>query len=368
MRPDDRHRYRRDVARLCVIAFLVSVLAAAFGLEGPLAQETDTTPNVTQTDDSATEEPTLPETEGPTPDQGGEVFPSETNPAHEISALQQRFVSEKLLIIQEFHDTLIATVYWALGTVAFLAIAVLGFVWIAFTRNFDREKASLKAELTGELQSALAELKTEIAEERQALGNEVQKQMSSFQEKTRGQVDSFEENLSAFEKRLDRLGKDASESATKLLLPRINDLRVETSTLEMRFWRNQEIWANVLICGTQLIERLKEAEKGSLSYDFLLFEIKNAVMNIEEFDSPAYSYLERFLRLVPKSHVDIRDEIASIAETKKKNKACLSGLHPHPLGLEWSQIGYRGARHGCSRPRRSPIPAFATRVPATFPR
>ena len=48
--------------------------------------------------------------------------------------------------------------------------------------------------------------------------------------------------------------------------------------------------------------------------------------------------------------------------------ACLSGLHPHPLGLEWAQTGYRGARYGCSRPRRSPIPAFATRVPATFPR
>ena len=50
------------------------------------------------------------------------------------------------------------------------------------------------------------------------------------------------------------------------------------------------------------------------------------------------------------------------------NVPCLSGLHPHPLGLEWAQTGYRGARHGCSRPRRSPIPAFATRVPATFPR
>ncbi len=50
------------------------------------------------------------------------------------------------------------------------------------------------------------------------------------------------------------------------------------------------------------------------------------------------------------------------------NISCLSGLHPHPLGLEWAQTGYRGARHGCSRPRRSPIPAFATRVPATFPR
>ena len=56
------------------------------------------------------------------------------------------------------------------------------------------------------------------------------------------------------------------------------------------------------------------------------------------------------------------------ATPEGKKEPCLSGLHPHPLGLEWSQTGYRGARHGCSRPRRSPIPAFATRVPATFPR
>ena len=59
--------------------------------------------------------------------------------------------------------------------------------------------------------------------------------------------------------------------------------------------------------------------------------------------------------------------VKSFRECLKANP-CLSGLHPHPLGLEWAQTGYRGARHGCSRPRRSPIPAFATRVPATFPR
>ena len=41
---------------------------------------------------------------------------------------------------------------------------------------------------------------------------------------------------------------------------------------------------------------------------------------------------------------------------------------PTPTRARWAQTGYRGARHGCSRPRRSPIPAFATRVPATFPR
>ena len=34
-----------------------------------------------------------------------------------------------------------------------------------------------------------------------------------------------------------------------------------------------------------------------------------------------------------------------------KTDSCLSGSHSHPLGLEWAQAGYRGARHGCSRPR-----------------
>ena len=60
--------------------------------------------------------------------------------------------------------------------------------------------------------------------------------------------------------------------------------------------------------------------------------------------------------------------VLALTEAMQTPNPCLSGLHPHPLGLEWAQTGYRGARHGCSRPRRSPIPAFATRVPATFPR
>ena len=72
--------------------------------------------------------------------------------------------------------------------------------------------------------------------------------------------------------------------------------------------------------------------------------------------------------LLPAVFRRLRDRDKTIASLRKANEPCLSGLHPHPLGLEWAQPGYRGARHGCSRPRRSPIPAFATRVPATFPR
>ncbi len=71
-----------------------------------------------------------------------------------------------------------------------------------------------------------------------------------------------------------------------------------------------------------------------------------------------------------KTDIGSGDPASAIVDYAVGNKIdpCLSGLHPHPLGLVWAQPGYRGARHGCSRPRRSPIPAIATRVPATFPR
>ena len=59
---------------------------------------------------------------------------------------------------------------------------------------------------------------------------------------------------------------------------------------------------------------------------------------------------------IPVAHDDdedrgVRAAINMITRLWEWNIAYLSGLHPHPLGLEWAQTGYRGARHGCSRPR-----------------
>ena len=75
-------------------------------------------------------------------------------------------------------------------------------------------------------------------------------------------------------------------------------------------------------------------------------------------------------KLLGHTQVQTTARYAHLASDPVKSAAnrIASRIHPHPLGLEGAQTGYRGARHGCSRPRRSPIPAFATRVPATFPR
>ena len=54
--------------------------------------------------------------------------------------------------------------------------------------------------------------------------------------------------------------------------------------------------------------------------------------------------------------------IRTAASTGPSYGPCLSGLHPHPLGLEGAQTGYRGARHGYST---APISHSRIRYPSS---
>ena len=91
---------------------------------------------------------------------------------------------------------------------------------------------------------------------------------------------------------------------------------------------------------------------------------KTAVELTIEGSSVSGSYFERNYRLHLKGKIDAAGRFSGTVAIQ----TFPIRFTPTPTGLEWAQTGYRGTRHGCSRPRRSPIPAFATRVPATFPR
>ena len=312
---------KRTGLRMGIAGLLVSVVLLALpkfaGFGQPRAQETQSSTETSHTGQTETVQTTEPET---TPSRASSSPVLEVGPTigGNPSGLKERFLSEKLAIVQEYHGTLIQTVYWALGTVAGTALAVLAFVWIAFNRNFDREKASLQAELLGELQSALAELKTETAQEKETMRKELQKEMSLFQEKTSGRLEAMEKDLSSFENRLDKIGKDASATATKLLLPQINDLRVETAELDMKRWMQEKNWANVISSGATLLERLKEAGKDDFYYQYALFDIHLAVTRIAKLQEHTSLFLDELLSLVPESLSDKRGQIARIAESKKE--------------------------------------------------
>ncbi len=76
---------------------------------------------------------------------------------HRVELLEKQFG-----VVRDYNDDFLATVYWALGTIAAIAILLTGFGWFSNFRLFEREKASLREELERALASQIKELSNEL--------------------------------------------------------------------------------------------------------------------------------------------------------------------------------------------------------------
>ena len=176
--------------------------------------------------------------------------------------------------------------------------------------------------------------------------------------------------------------KDLSEKlVTDILRGRfareVHKLRIGSMPIELRKMHDRDVQSFFKVAlvdkpNEPIGEILSEGEHRCVALAAFLAElVTSRDYSGIVFDDPMSSLDHKYRRRVAKRLVEEaahRQVIVFTHDLTFLFDPCLSGLHPHPLGLEWAQTGYRGARHGCSRPRRSPIPAFATRVPATFPR
>lgn len=63
---------------------------------------------------------------------------------------------------KEFHESILETVYWALGGTFVLAGLLLGFGWLANFKVYERDKSAMKAELEAALTTRLGEIESSI--------------------------------------------------------------------------------------------------------------------------------------------------------------------------------------------------------------
>jgi hypothetical protein len=88
-----------------------------------------------------------------------------TAPAQEIDVA---VLQAQLETIREYNDRLLSTVHWSLGTVAGVAVLLVGFSWFTNNRSYERDKEALNKELTGVIKSEISdqthELRGEIFE------------------------------------------------------------------------------------------------------------------------------------------------------------------------------------------------------------
>jgi hypothetical protein len=305
----------RVFAVILLGAFLFSVLASAVGSGPSVAQETGTTPNVADTGDTATEEPTDPETT-PSKNHSGQVLESDRNPALERSALQERFLTEKLAIVQEYHRTLIQTVYWALGTVAAVALTVLAFVWFAFNRSFDREKESLQAELRGELQSDFVAESQKLRETTNLSLTTQNHRIANLESDLGKRIQSVEKISEPLPKTLQKIADKAARATTERMYQDVRELRLDLTFLERSHWESRKIWSNALGSGLRILELSMSLKKIEWYYENALEHIEEALKKVDDISEFDCDEIEGIVDGLPKEFQLKGRTIVALAKTK----------------------------------------------------
>ena len=70
-------------------------------------------------------------------------------------------VKAELEITRKFQEQLLSTVFWSLGTLAAVAVLLVGYSWWNNSRNYDRDKISFEREIRSLLTEAAAKLSDE---------------------------------------------------------------------------------------------------------------------------------------------------------------------------------------------------------------
>jgi tetratricopeptide (TPR) repeat protein len=305
----------RVLAVILSVAFVFSILASAVGSGQSFAQVTGTTSDAAETSDTATE---LSTDLGTTPsrDSSAQATESDANPALEQSELEEQFLSEKLSIIREYHDTLIETVHWALGTVVILAIAVLGFVWFAFNRSFDREKESLQAELRGELQSDFATESQKLRETTNLSLTTQNSKIANLESDLGKRIQSVEQISESLPKTLQNIADKAARNTTERMYEDVRQLRLDLAFLERSHWESRGIWSNALNSGLKLLELSMSLKKIGWYYENALEHIEEALKKVDDISEFDCGEIEGIISGLPKDFQSKGKTIVALAKTK----------------------------------------------------
>lgn len=173
------------------ICFLMVVAVGV--LLGPTAGSADVTgPQADQR---------LPQSTAPS----GEAIGSKQVPGQaEVAVLRAQLETS-----ERYQDRLINTVYWALGTLCAVFLALIGFGWFANFRIYDRDRAALSKELREAVQAELLDIRRELGTELQQWENDAKESVEAATAKmhknAQGELHSLQRQVQQLEMEIARL-------------------------------------------------------------------------------------------------------------------------------------------------------------------
>lgn len=116
--------------------------------------------------------------------------------AQKESALHIEVLKAQVEQAKSFQDALLSTVWWSLGVVVVIAFALVSFSWWNNSRNYDRDKAAIRDEISNKLASMLVEYQEKVNERLLEAEKTFSDRFNSLTDSLRNRVDEGIEKAS----------------------------------------------------------------------------------------------------------------------------------------------------------------------------
>ena len=140
--------------------------------------------------------------------------------ASQEPTLQIALLKQQLAATKTYQDSLLATVYWALGGVFVIAGLLVGFGWFANFKIYERDKIALKAELLNSITASLKAVEERFMEQFSEASKQLVTQIDEKIAPTRTDLTEMIEEVNdrIFEVELDARRRLLSSSSTSVAL------------------------------------------------------------------------------------------------------------------------------------------------------
>ncbi len=204
-----------------------------------------------------------------------QTVPFKAKESPEVMALRAQ-----LELMRQYDQRLLSTVYWALGTLAVVAVALVGFGWFANFRVYERDKSALSSELKALISSDVGQISSKLENRFQefqgSLHSTASQSIQSMKEAAKEQVAPINARIEHIRERLDevdyRLGEFEVFQWEQLGVPlnalsrRINLLqRAANSKQDHRIAANLEAIKKILEAVVAKNDSLMSSELTNLS-------------------------------------------------------------------------------------------------------
>lgn len=183
-----------------------------------------------------------------------------------VSDSEVSLLREQNKIIRDYQESILDTVYWALGALFVIAALLAGFGWWSNFKVYDKDKARLQEDLEAKVAQLEAELSLRIENSRGELVRVVTEKSEAHLNRLLAEASDLRNRVASTDSKVVGLNEavgslDASlKTSVKAIRQLISENAAELRQVEEHIWELKGVPSNILITQSQGILAARDAE------------------------------------------------------------------------------------------------------------